>query len=35
LKYTIDWKKFGTDAISLLESLGKAYLIKEDLKAYL
>lgn len=32
---TIDWKQFGTDIITLLESLGKQYYIKNDLKAYL
>jgi len=31
----IDWKKFGKDAVALLESLGKDYYIKNDLKVYL
>jgi DNA repair photolyase len=31
----IDWIKFGTDAIALLESLNKSYYIKNDLKRYL
>jgi len=31
----IDWPKFGRDAIALLESLGKAYYIKKDLRARL
>lgn len=30
-----DWKRFGNDAIELLEKLGKAYYIKEDLRKYL
>jgi DNA repair photolyase len=31
----IDWKQYGSDAIKLLESLGKDYYIKDDLKAKL
>jgi DNA repair photolyase len=34
-KKYIDWKDFGHKAIDLLESLGKEYYIKDDLKAYL
>lgn len=30
-----DWRKFGQDAISLLDSLGKKYYIKKDLQSYL
>jgi DNA repair photolyase len=29
----IDWAKFGRDAVTLLESLGKAYYLKNDLRA--
>jgi len=32
---TIDWKKFGEDAIELLEKYGNKYYIKDDLKKYL
>jgi len=32
---TIDWHKFGSEAVSLLESLGNDYYIKDDLKKYL
>jgi DNA repair photolyase len=32
---TIDWTKFGNEAIELLKSLNKAYYIKDDLKKYL
>jgi DNA repair photolyase len=32
---TIDWSKFGRDAVNLLDSLGNKYYIKEDLKKYL
>jgi DNA repair photolyase len=32
---TIDWHKFGNEALNLLTSLGKEYYIKDDLKAYL
>lgn len=32
---TINWKKYGTEAIALLESLHKDYYIKDDLKAKL
>lgn len=32
---TINWQKFGNDAIELLESLGKDYYIKDDLRKYL
>jgi DNA repair photolyase len=35
LSKTIDWAKFGRDIINLLETLGKQYYIKEDLKKYL
>ncbi len=35
LTQTIDWRKFGKDAIALLESLGKKYYIKQDLWSYL
>lgn len=28
----IDWKQFGTDAEALLKSLGKSYVIKQDLR---
>jgi len=35
LSREIDWKKFGNDAISLLESLGKPHYIKADLRAFL
>ena len=31
----IDWRKFGHDAINLLENLGKKYYIKADLKKHL
>lgn len=31
----IDWRKFGLDAIDLLEKLGKRYYIKADLKKWL
>ncbi|MFA5410065.1 MAG: radical SAM protein [Bacilli bacterium] len=31
----IDWSAFGRDAIALLESLGKDYYIKDDLKRHL
>jgi len=34
-KKEIDWKKFGKDAVALLEGYGKEYYIKDDLKAYL
>jgi DNA repair photolyase len=34
-KKYIDWKDFGHKTIDLLESLGKEYYIKDDLKAYL
>jgi DNA repair photolyase len=34
-KKYIDWKDFGHKAIELLESYGKEYYIKDDLKAYL
>jgi len=34
-KKEIDWKGFGHKAIELLESYGKEYYIKDDLKAYL
>ena len=32
---TIDWNKFGNDAINLLNSLEKEYYIKDDLKKFL
>ena len=32
---TIDWYKFASDAVSLLEGLNKKYYIKEDLRKYL
>lgn len=32
---TIDWRRFGEDAIALLESLGNDYYIKNDLKRHL
>ena len=32
---TVDWHKFGNDAINLLTSLKKEYYIKDDLKKYL
>jgi len=32
---TIKWKDFGTKAVSLLEKLGKKYMLKKDLAAYL
>ena len=32
---TIDWKSFGERAVKLLESLGKNYYIKNDLKNYM
>lgn len=32
---SIDWKKFGNDAIKLLEKYNKKYYIKNDLKKYL
>lgn len=32
LAATIDWRKFGYEAIELLEKLGKAYYIKNDLR---
>lgn len=35
LTQTIDWPKFGKDAVSLLDSLGKKYYIKKDLQSYL
>lgn len=35
LKKNIDWKDFGHKAIQLLESYGKEYYIKDDLKKYL
>jgi DNA repair photolyase len=35
LKKTINWKEFGHKAIQLLESYGKEYYIKEDLKKLL
>lgn len=35
IEKTVDWRKFGHDAIALMESLGKGYYIKEDLKAWL
>jgi len=31
----IDWKKFGFEAVDLLEKLGKNYYIKDDLKRYI
>jgi DNA repair photolyase len=31
----IDWRKFAQDAKALLESLGKHYLLKQDLARYL
>jgi hypothetical protein len=31
----IDWRKFGMDAISLLEKMGKRYYIKADLRKWL
>lgn len=31
----IDWKKFGTDAINLLNKYNKNYYVKDDLKKYL
>jgi len=31
----IDWAKFASDAVELLESLDKDYLIKDDLKVYM
>lgn len=31
----IDWQKFAADAVTLLQSLGKAYLIKKDLACFL
>ena len=35
LKDTIDWKKFGNDAINLLNKYNKDYYIKNDLEKYL
>jgi len=35
IEKTIDWARFGREAIGLLESLGKEYYIKEDLKKWL
>jgi DNA repair photolyase len=35
LSKTIDWAKFGRDAIKLLKKLGSQYYIKEDLRKYL
>ena len=35
LAATIDWAAFARQAVDLLESLGKAYYIKADLRAYL
>jgi DNA repair photolyase len=35
LSKSIDWRKFATDAVALLTSLGKPYYIKDDLRAYL
>uniref|UniRef100_A0A6M3LNC8 Putative radical SAM superfamily protein n=1 Tax=viral metagenome TaxID=1070528 RepID=A0A6M3LNC8_9ZZZZ len=32
---TIDWSKFGHDAIDLLQSLGNEYYIKDDLRRFL
>lgn len=32
---TIDWRKFGLEAIELLEKLGKQYYVKADLRRYL
>ena len=32
---TIDWPKFARDVVDLLESLGAAYYLKNDLRAYL
>jgi DNA repair photolyase len=32
---TIDWARFGKEAVELLESLGKEYYIKEDLQKWL
>ncbi len=31
----IDWSKFAHDAVELLESLGKSYMLKNDLKEYM
>lgn len=31
----VDWGKFGHDAVTLLESLGNEYYIKQDLKRYI
>jgi hypothetical protein len=31
----IDWAKFASDAVALLESLGKRYYIKRDLACFL
>jgi len=30
----VDWKKFRADVKALLEELGAAYYIKEDLRAF-
>lgn len=35
IEKSTDWKAFGHKVIDLLESLGKEYYIKDDLKAYL
>lgn len=35
LAKSIDWAKFARDAVTLLDSLGKRYYIKDDLRAYL
>lgn len=35
LAQTIDWRKFGMDAIDLLRQLGKPYYIKKDLAQFL
>lgn len=35
LAATIDWRIFGHDVQDLLESLGKRYYLKRDLRAYM
>jgi len=32
---TINWTKFGNEAVGLLENLGKQYYVKEDLRKWL
>lgn len=35
LEKRIDWQRFAVDAVELLESVGAAYYVKDDLRAYL